>query len=100
VAVLSPKEQRPFFARTTLANIEIFAVIGIFSLYVLEFIGIHTFSQLISPTSTTATIPALSFTSRVGDVITINAGTAFIMVIIPVIIIFYFKVISPRLKRK
>ena len=94
------KEPKPFFARTTLANIEIFAVIGIFSLYVLEFAGIHTFSQLISPTSASADVPALSFTSRAGDLITINAGTVFIMVIIPVIIIFYFKVISPRLKRK
>lgn len=92
-------EPRPFFARTTLANIEIFAVIGIFSLYVLEFFGIHTFSQLISPTSATATVPALSFTSRVGEVITINAGTVFIMLIIPAIVLFYFLMISPRLKK-
>lgn len=94
------KESRPFFARTTLANIEIFTVIGIFSLYLLEFLGIHTFSQLIAPSSVSATIPAYSFTSSVGNVISINVGTAFIMLIIPVIVIFYFKVISPRLKRK
>lgn len=93
-------EKRPFFARTTLANIEIFAVLGIFALYILEFIGIHTFSQLISPTSASADIPAYSFTSKLGGVITLNAGTVFIMVIIPVIVIFYFKFISPRLKRK
>ena len=94
------KEPRPFFARTTLANMEIFAVFGIFALYVLEFFGVHTFSQLIPESSVSAGIPAYSFTSRLGNIITINAGTAFIMTIIPVIVIFYFTVISPRLKRR
>lgn len=39
--------KHPFFAKSLLANIEIFAVIGIFTLYGLEFAGIDSFSQLI-----------------------------------------------------
>lgn len=37
----------PFFAKSILANIEIFAVIGIFTLYALEFAGIDSFSHFI-----------------------------------------------------
>lgn len=39
--------KRSFFARSIFANIEIIAVIGIFTLYALEFGGIDSYSALI-----------------------------------------------------
>jgi hypothetical protein len=38
---------RPIFSKSLLGNVEIFAVIGIFTLYALEFAGIDSFSRLI-----------------------------------------------------
>lgn len=39
--------KRPFFTKSIFGNIEIIAVIGIFTLYALEFAGIDSFSRLI-----------------------------------------------------
>lgn len=44
---MGSKGRPPIFARSIFANLEIFAVFGIFGLYALEFAGIHSFSQLI-----------------------------------------------------
>ena len=38
---------RPIFTKSLLGNVEIFAVIGIFTLYALEFVGIDSYSRLI-----------------------------------------------------
>jgi len=38
---------RPIFTKSLLGNVEIFAVIGIFTLYALEFAGIDSYSRLI-----------------------------------------------------
>jgi len=88
---------RPFFARTTLANIEIFAVLGIFTLYALEFAGIHTFSQLL-PMKGQTTAPALSFFTSGGTPVVINMGTIAIMAIVPMIVIIYFAFLKKRIK--
>ncbi len=39
--------KRPLFTKSILGNVEIFAVIGIFTLYALEFAGIDSFSHFI-----------------------------------------------------
>ena len=39
--------KRPLFSKSILGNVEIFAVIGIFTLYALEFVGIDSYSALI-----------------------------------------------------
>ena len=88
---------RPFFAKSVLANIEIFAVIGIFSLYALEFAGIHTFSQLLPNQGMTGT-PALSFVSSTGENVFISTGTVGIMAIVALGVIVYFAIIKKRLK--
>ncbi len=87
---------RPFFAKSTFANIEIVAVIGIFSLYVLEFAGIHTFSQLL-PQRETET-PALSFFTGSGEQVIISTGTIAIMAVVALITIFYFAFLRKRIK--
>ncbi len=50
-------KKRPFFSKSIFGNIEILAVIGIFTLYALEFAGIHTFSQLFPEELQDDTIP-------------------------------------------
>lgn len=87
----------PFFAKSILANIEIFAVIGIFSLYALEFAGVHTFSQLLPNQGMTGT-PALSFISSTGENVFISTGTVAIMAIVALGVIIYFAFIKKRLK--
>lgn len=87
---------RPFFAKSTLANIEIFAVIGIFTLYALEFAGIHTFSALVPDQGQTGT-PSLSFTGSSGEVI-ISLGTVAIMAITGMLVVIYFAFLRKRIK--
>lgn len=87
----------PFFAKSILANIEIFAVIGIFSLYALEFAGIHTFSQLLPDQGMTGT-PALSFISTTGENVFISTGTVAVMALVGLGLIVYFAFIRKRLK--
>ena len=86
---------RPFFTKSIFANIEILAVIGIFTLYALEFAGIHTFSQLLPDQGQTGT-PALSFTSTTGEVF-ISVGTVAIMAIIALLVIIYFAYVRKRI---
>jgi hypothetical protein len=102
---MTEDSKRQFFTRSIFGNIEIGAVIGIFSLYLLEFFGIHTFSQLVPPGTTTANIPALSFlsvTSGVSgeqNIVTFDLGTVLIMIAIPVLAVIYIKFIRSRLKK-
>lgn len=88
---------KPLFTKSILGNIEIFAVIGIFTLYALEFAGIHTFSQFFE--DDTSQLSLLSF----------QAGNDFIEVPQIVLILFlptllivgiYFGFIRKRLIKK
>lgn len=93
---------RKIFPHSLLGTIEIFAVIGIFSLYALEFAGFHTFSDLF-PTTSQLSITGLSFVNSAGDFIVVNMGAIMIMLIIPIILLFYFfvlrKDVIKRLKK-
>ena len=86
---------RPFFSKSIFGNIEIVAVIGIFTLYALEFAGIHTFSQLLPDQGQTGT-PALSFTGTTGEVF-ISTGTIAIMAIVGLLVIVYFAFLRKRI---
>ncbi len=88
---------RPFFTKSIFGNIEILAVIGIFTLYALEFAGIHTFSQLLPDQGQTGA-PALSFFSASGSQIIISVGTVAIMAIVGLIVIIYFAFLRKRIK--
>lgn len=88
---------KPFFTKSIFANIEIVAVLGIFSLYVLEFSGIHTFSQLL-PMKGQTSAPALSFFSSSGNPIVINTATVGIMAIVALIVIVYFVFLRKKIK--
>lgn len=89
--------KHPFFSKSILGNIEIFAVIGIFTLYALEFAGVHTFSQLL-PQQETQT-PALSFLTGSGAEVAISAGTIAIMAIVGLVAIIYFAFLRKRLRK-
>jgi hypothetical protein len=88
---------RPFFAKSTFANIEILAVIGIFTLYALEFAGIHTFSQLLPDQGQTGT-PALSFVSGSGQDVFISTGTITIMALVGLGVVVYFAYLRKKIK--
>ncbi len=77
---------------------EAFAVFGIFSLYLLEFLGAETFTLLsrnISPTE----VPALSFTSM-GTFVTLSTGTLALMIGVPFAFLLYFAFLRPRLLKR
>jgi len=88
---------RPFFSKSIFGNIEIVAVIGIFTLYALEFAGIHTFSQLLPDQGQTGT-PALSFISGSGEIVFISTGTVAIMAVVALGIIVYFAFLRKKIK--
>jgi len=90
---------RPLFTKSILGNVEIFAVIGIFSLYALEFAGIHTFSQLLPDQGQTGT-PALSFISGSGGQVFISVGTIAIMSITGLLVIVYFAFLRKRIRTR
>lgn len=90
---------RPFFTKSIFANVEIVAVIGIFTLYALEFAGIHTFSQLLPDQGQTGT-PALSFVSGSGENVFISTGTVAIMAVVALGVIVYFAFLRKRIKLK
>jgi len=90
---------RPFFTKSIFGNVEILAVIGIFTLYALEFAGIHTFSQLLPDQGQTGT-PALSFVSGSGENIFISTGTVAIMAVVGLGVIVYFAFLRKRIKLK
>lgn len=89
---------RPIFTKSVLGNVEIFAVIGIFTLYALEFAGIHTFSQLLPDQGQTGT-PALSFTGGSGEVF-ISLGTVAIMAVVALLVIIYFAFLRKRIVKR
>jgi len=90
---------RPFFSKSIFGNIEIVAVIGIFTLYALEFAGIHTFSQLLPDQGQTGT-PALSFFSSSGEEVLISTGTVVIMVTVALGVVVYFAFIRKRIMKR
>ena len=90
---------RPFFTKSIFGNIEILAVIGIFTLYALEFAGIHTFSQLLPDQGQTG-VPALSFSSGSGEEVFISVGTVVIMALVALGVIVYFAFLRKRIVRK
>jgi len=90
---------RPFFTKSIFGNVEILAVIGIFTLYALEFAGIHTFSQLLPEQGQTGT-PALSFVSGSGENVFISTGTVAIMAVVGLGVIVYFAFLRKRIKLK
>jgi len=79
--------------------LEAFAVFGIFTLYALEFAGIHTFSQLLPQQGQTGT-PALSFVSTTGTQVFISAGTGAIMAITGLLVIIYFAFLRKRIVKR
>jgi len=89
----------PFFSKSVFGNIEIVAVIGIFTLYALEFAGIHTFSQLLPDQGQTGT-PALSFVSGSGESVFISIGTVAIMALVALGFILYFAFLRKRIMVK
>lgn len=90
---------RPFFTKSIFGNIEILAVIGIFTLYALEFAGIHTFSQLLPDQGQTGT-PALSFTGTTGDEVFISVGTVAIMSVTALLVVIYFGFLRKRIVKR
>lgn len=88
---------RPVFSKSILGNFEIFFVLGILTLYALEFLGIHTFSQLFSDDVSQLTL--LSFQAG-NDFIEVPQIVLITFVPVIVIIIIYFAVIKPRLRKR
>jgi len=64
------EKNHPIFSKSILGNVEIFAVVGIFTLYALEFAGVHTFSQLFPEElqGETVTVGGLSLTGQTAEV--------------------------------
>jgi len=77
--------------------LEAFAVFGIFTLYALEFAGIHTFSQLLPQQTGT---PALSFVSTTGNQVFISGGTIALMAITAFLVIIYFAFLRKRIIKR
>lgn len=67
---------------------EAFAVFGIFSLYLLEFLGVETFS-ILSRMNGEVEVPALSFTSVGNQSINISQDALNAMVIVAGIVVVY-----------
>jgi len=91
--------ERPFFTKSIFGNIEIVAVIGIFTLYALEFAGIHTFSQLLPDQGQTGTT-GLSFVSGSGEDVFISTGTVAIMAVVGLGVIVYFAFLRKRIVKR
>ena len=89
--------KQPIFTKSVLGNVEIFAVLGIFGLYVLEFAGFHSFSQLL-PMRGQTTTPALSFFTPTGSPVMISTGTVAIMAVVALLVIIYFAFLKKRIK--
>lgn len=90
-------DKKPFFTKSIFANIEIIAVLGIFSLYALEFAGIHTFSQLFE--DETSQLSLLSFQAG-SDFIEVPQITVILFVPTLVIVIVYFAFVRQRLRKR
>ncbi len=88
---------RPVFTKSILGNAEIFFVLGILILYGLEFAGISTFSQLFSDDVSQLTL--LSFQAG-NDFIEVPQIVLITFVPVIVIIIIYFAILKPRLRKR
>lgn len=90
--------KRPFFTKSIFANIEIIAVIGIFSLYALQFAGIDTFGALI-PEESLAQFDLIGLDIG-GLEISINQGVFNIMAFVGAFIFIYFVFIRPQITKR
>ncbi len=83
------KTNHPIFSKSILGNIEIFAVVGIFTLYALEFAGVHTFSQLFPEElqGETVTIGGLSLTGQTAEVDAVLVYTGLILIGVSIFLI-------------
>lgn len=81
--------KHPIFSKSILGNIEIFAVIGIFTLYALEFGGIHSFSQLFPEElqGETVTVGGLSLTGQTAEVDAVLLYTGLIIIGVSIFLI-------------
>jgi len=83
------ERKHPLFTKSILGNVEIFAVVGIFTLYALEFAGVHTFSQLFPEEiqGQTVTIGGLSLTGQTAEVDAVLLYTGLILIGISIFLI-------------
>jgi len=90
--------KRPFFTKSIFGNVEIVAVIGIFSLYALEFAGISTFSALIPEASLQQfDLIGLDFA---GLEISLNQGVFNVMAFSGILIFIYFVFIRSMIQKR
>ena len=90
--------KRPIAPKSILATVEIFAVIGIFSLYALEFAGISTFSQLV-PIESQQQFELVGFDLG-GIEVELNQGVAQVMAFVLAFIFLYFLFIRDMVKKR
>jgi len=75
---------------------EAFAVFGIFSLYLLEFLGVETFSLLSRDVMVTQPT-VLSFTSTIGNEVMLSSVTVVIMAGVLLGVLIYFGFLRNRI---
>jgi len=90
--------KRPLQPKSILGTIEVFAVIGIFTLYALEFLGISTFSAII-PDQALAQFDLIGL-DLAGIEISINQGVFNVMAFTGVLIFVYFVLVRPQIFKK
>lgn len=90
--------KRKFFPKSIFATVEIFAVIGIFTLYALEFGGISTFSAII-PDQALAQFDLIGL-DLAGIEISINQGVFNVMAFTGVLIFVYFVLVRPQIMKR
>lgn len=90
--------KRQIAPKSILGTIEVFAVIGIFSLYALEFSGISTFSALV-PIESQEKFSLIGFDLG-GVEIELNQGVAQIMGFVFAFVFIYFLFIRDMIKKK
>ncbi len=90
--------KRQFFPKSIFATVEILAVIGIFTLYALEFIGISTFSALI-PEASLAQFDLIGL-DIAGLEISVNQGVFNVMAFTGAFIFLYFVFIRQQIMKR
>ncbi len=90
--------KRPFFTKSIFGNVEILAVIGIFSLYALQFAGFETFSALI-PEESLAQFDLIGLDIG-GLEISVNQGVFNLMAFTGAFIFIYFVFIRPQIMKR
>ncbi len=90
--------KRQFFPKSIFATVEILAVIGIFTLYAIEFIGISTFSALI-PEASLAQFDLIGL-DIAGLEISVNQGVFNVMAFTGAFIFLYFVFLRPQIMKR